>query len=137
METLLVCQKKLPQMYTNVNASEPEPESPVNECHSIPFMAAIDDAREKLLSVRLNQLTNAKLDRYLGTSLENCNTKVDKSVEASDHESDQQPSTSDGRHSRLHNKPVNYQESSLDNDTDGQILSDIESKENWQPPRRP
>ena len=104
-----------------------------NERRSVSFMAAIDDAREKLLKVHLNQLTNAELERYLCTKVDNSNT-------GGVHESGQQPSTSDGRHSRLRSKFVNYQESSMDDDSDGQILSEPESDpdntDSWLPPRR-
>ena len=125
----------VPELGTEVEVNGSEEDSPgiVNERRSAPFMAAIDDAREKLLSVCLNQLTNAELEKYLGT-------KVDNSNLSGEHESGPQPSTSDGRQSRLRGTIVNYQESSMDDDSDGEIVSELESEpdksDSWLPPRR-
>ena len=125
----------VPELGTEVEVNVSEEDTPVtvDEHRSAPFMAAIDDAREKLLTVSLNQLTNAELEKYL------C-TKVDNSDLRSEHESEPQPSTSTGRQSRLRGTIVNYQESSMEDDSDGRIVSDPESEldntDSWVPPRR-
>ena len=95
---------------------------------SAPYLSAIDNAREKLLSIKLSHLTNAELEKYLGTN-KDIATKVDKTVP----DSDPLPGTSSGRSSRLCAKPVNYQESSLDDDSDGEIVSDAESDQSTEP----
>ena len=57
--------EEIPEMGTEVevNAFKSETELLENEHCSIPFMALIDDARDKLLSICLNQLSNAELER--------------------------------------------------------------------------